>query len=884
MFRKAWFWIMIPALLLMIGCGGGEPDGRESAFISLDIQKSDDDEGDFVEAEMIKDVATTRILVNIVADSVFDSVDTNVGTIRLNSYRVTFEREDGGSPNLASVSGGLDQSVAVPGVSTTIPSAITVEVPVVTTDEKLFTEFAQAFRANPGRPITFDATLSVSGSNLAGDNISATARFKVQAAVFGDITSLLPQIVSFSESTNLVLGEEHRVIWTTANGAQVGELRVPFLPVSIPLQGSDFPVGGVSITTSQLAGTIPPGTDREYQASTMTVFNAFGFDEATANPGGVTITAPEEPTPDPVQILQFYADRTTIRIGESVNLNWVTEGGADRLQMLPDSFGGVPVDFTGKDPAFDFITITPQESVRPILRAVRTSDGSSDDAFIAEAITVQSGDSIGPPEIVFFNASRAEVSDGQQVVLFWNLLGAVNKVELFPINGSRVDVTDRNSFLTPPLGPAGTQVFTLVVYGEDGSIITSDVTVTLVEDENEIVQILNIVQEPARNIDNDDDGSFRFTVFDPERRNSSWKVTKIAGDRANHFPREGKIPGGLGEVSVAVDDREDNGNGFITFEISAYDDDFFGFSSGSTRAVELVTFETTEAAPNAPIISVAEFLQAGDPDENTVPGIEGIIHFVFSDPDTDRLAWEVNIVAGDFGGDIDPDSGVVNNGAGEVSAHYNDDPDTPADPVIFEIRVRESNVSDPRFDLALLRVDKGSSDATPPPSNISFPFDGLYSNLFGGVSASQRVVDYEVFFNGNTTDPKFFRNSDLSGEVTGFSVVADISHPTGDASSIQDVGYNRTFLPGSNIDNTGSMLFVNYFQLPGQESGGSSSPFSNGVGRWRMSFSATNFQPAPGDPYNLPATGTRDYQIVMTAVDQDGGDGSLFRTLSVVVP
>ncbi|QTD53015.1 hypothetical protein [Sulfidibacter corallicola] len=866
----------------MMNCGGGANDNPPDVSVNLvlDVNEIDDD-GEFVEAEMIKDVASTRIVVDVSVAQSGAPVDPTVGVVNLERYTISFERTDGGSPNLQPVQGGLAQTIRAATIEPdpgAIPVEISEEMLVVSTDEKLFSNFAQAFRANPS-PVIFDATLTVFGRTQGGDQISRSAGFKVQCAVFGETESLLPSITSFSQTEQVTVGNDYIASWSAFGGPlgiSSGLLLTPW-GQTLALGSNNFPVGGAAVSTGFLADRIPPGGSITFPTGVLFVTNFAGTSQSDSG-DDVVISAGS--TSD-MQITQFFADRTEIFRGESINLNWAVTGGPDQLEVLPSSYSGVPVDFTGRDLSFDSVTITPEFSVRPLLRA-RRNDGAIDEAFVETAITVTSNE-IGPPTIVHFSASRTLVPVGSQIVLFWDVSGQFTSIDLFPVNGNRVDVTDRESFLMPPINATGQQTYTLVARGIDGSVVASTVTVDYSENLNEQIEITNIVQEPNPTIENGDQGSFRFTVSDPERQDSSWRVRKIAGDQVTFFPTEGKIEDGLGDASVAFDDRPDNTNGYFTFEISAWDDDIFGFDRGSTRAVQLVSFLTTDQSANGPTITEGPtFIEGGDLADSTVPGTEGIIAFAFSDPDTPSLFWSVRIVAGDFGGSLTPSSGTVNSGNGDIAVRYVDDPDTPADPVVFEVRVEERGVAEPQVDIAILRHDKGTTGGggvDPTPGTIALRFDGLFANLFGGVNNTDAINDFLLFLGDTGGDPRFFRNSDLSGPIDGISSIWDFSHETNNPGNIATVDYTRDFLPSGSVDNTGSMTRVGYFSNPGSTTAASDTPIDNGVSRWFFSFTVGSFGP------NLPTAGaTRTYQISADVEDQNDVTATFSRTLTIVAP
>jgi hypothetical protein len=399
-----------------------------------------------------------------------------------------------------------------------------------------------------------------------------------------------------------------------------------------------------------------------------------------------------------------------------------------------------------------------------------------------------------------------------------------------------------------------------------------------------------VVQQPGASIDNGDQAAFSFTVSDPERRDSSWEVARIAGDPASFQPRSGRIERGLGDVSVAVIDFDGNDNGFLTFEVSAYDDDGFGASRTSTRAVELVTFTTTgQLSDTAPVISNVQFIEGGP--EGT-PGSQGVIEFDISDPDTLELVWSVNIASGDLGGSLTPRSGRVTTGSGHISVNYVDDADTPFNPVVFAIRVEEDFGNPVQSDVFILRVEKGMADPDDPTGGGTvdplpvFADDGLFSNLNGNVNVGDEIADYTIFSNGSTTAPQLFRNFDLSDQLTGLSMVTDISHTTDDPSQVDEVTFIRNFsIPSGSGNNSGDMDFLGYVAVAGAPGPVSTTPITGGVSRWFKIFGIEAFRDPSTTIYNLPTAGSsRLYSITVTTNDNGGQTATLSRTLTVRAP
>lgn len=902
MVRKLW---LIPFALLtalMIGCGGGANDDPPKTLIRLTAEFTGDGVSQtFVEVEMVKDITNVVGRARVGAEFVRPTTGPTNDTTRnltVTGYTVSYRRLDGGTIVPESFDGSVERFLTVDDVTT-------FDVLIFPVKEKLTSAFAREFLNNillgQAGPIDLEVSLTVRARSGTGDALSATDSIRIQAAVYNPVDELLPTIDSFSQSTDLVLGQDYLASWFVDIGRFpiVGEFITPWGD-SLSLGASFFPNGVLDLPTdgftpnNQLGNPeIQPGTTATFQSGVLVVSNVFGSVRSQSS-DQVRITNPPppdpepEPEPDPVTIDQFFADRSTINQGEEVEITVLTSGNVTRVELSPNIYDGVTVSLPNTPAELKFFTfrIRPQFSVRPFLVAYDDENNLRDASFLSTAITVVPPDE-NPPEVLFYRASNTTVPIGGRVVLFWRVAGQIEKLELLPINNSVIDVTGRDSYTTPPFNQEGVQNITLIVTPSNGGTpIFQTLSLNVTDNPNQPVEILNLNQQPGTQVGNDDQGVFSFTISDPEGADSSWRVAKVAGDNVSFFPLSGKIPDGLGDDSVAFDDKVDNANGFFTFELSAWDDSNFGFTVGSNRTVRLVTYTTPDRlTDNAPVISNETFTSAND--ENS----EGTISFDYADPDTLNLNWSVRIAAGDFGGSFDRAGGTNNTGGGSEAIRYTDDPDTPDANVVFLIRVVEGININPQADVALIQVNKGTGDVstTPDPTEnpISFEFTGLFDNNFGGVNSFDEIGNFTLFFNGDLAGtPQFYKNSDLSDEVNAASLVVDIKHSTDDPQSTINVRYTRDFITPNTIANLGDLFFVNYFPNGGSSVGGSATPIDAGVARWNMLFSVESFRNGDTNMLNLPASSgvTRSYLVVIEAEDNQGETNSVSQIIRVTVP
>ncbi|PIE02524.1 MAG: hypothetical protein CSA81_06840 [Acidobacteria bacterium] len=902
--KKMFGWLMVAcAAIMMLSCGGGGNDEIEK---SVFLQVTVDDEGTYVESEMIKTVTTTTVSATVCINSYFSDIETSVAHADVTRYELHFVRTDSaGTAQLPDKSGPLNINLGYR--SAVAPGCDSFEIPVLSTDEKIYSELAHEFDMNPTMVAEFDVYVKVFGKNHAGDKLKAEGAFNLQCGAYKPYDELIPSIAYFSYNRDMRVGDNWNASWTAFGYATGGYLSDPF-GRTVPLYGFDFPVGTYSVNTGFLADQVEGNVSVTYGTPLLIVGNVFGSTQSqgTDNPGPVTLYPQNPLTDDEVSIETFVSDRYNIIAGDSVNLSWVVYGAPTELRMSPSVFSGVPVSFEGKDLAFDSINIIPEQSVTPLLYASKSSNLTEDSQALDAPISV-SGGGITPqdPEIQFFNVSHTSIPRFEQVALFWKVTGDYEKVEIFPINGTSKDVTGRESFFTPPLNRLGSNVFNLIVTGMNGSpIISRSVTVTVTEEVvNEAPEIVVTEMAPGSTMPNGATGAFTFTVDDPENQDSSWTVRKIAGGLAYYGPVRGKIPGGHGEATVSFTDGESNEQGYVTFEITAYDDINYGISSDTQSSKELVTFNTSDAAAvDAPTIEDVTFTAGnasgggdsttgtggGNSGNDLLPGQDGVISFRVIDPGGNRMHWKVEIFAGDRGGTLDGNinwtEGALGNGGGYVAVHYQDDPDSTDDAVVFKITATQLDTTNPLSVIHILKVDYMSDGE----DVLDFVHLQLYEAdpANPGNVVTDNLLPFYLNYDGTVTNaPGSFLRNDGTLISNNIHLVTDIRHGTGDPGRVANVIYERDFItPISFNSNYGEFLFDNYYDGPG-----SITPIvlpvqdESSVSRWYNVFNVDSFQNPNTGFYNLPiVTGeVRDYQIRVRAFDLDNAEESVVLLLQI---
>lgn len=883
--RKLHYLIQASSIIFLLasfaGCGGGandEPDGG-AAFITVNflglVGSSPQDNNEVVEVEMTKNVSATSGVLELKASRSFPDrdLDPKVATIVMDSFEISFTRTDGGSPGLPTLRGPMDATM-----DANRGTIANNEIPLVTAIEKVYGALGQSFMLDPRQIVDFQAKITCYGHNLNGTKVQASTGIHLQCATYLPYDDLFPVIYSFNHTKDFELGQDWLASWLAGGMITNGYLISPF-GSTYALGGFDFPAGDLLINTGHLLPQYTNSYSVLFSSPVLVVQNDFG--SAQMEGGSVFARVPGGPSVDPVKIEQFFASRYSISLGESVSLSWVVENGPTGLGMIPETFSGVPVSFEGKNLAFDSVVVTPEASVRPILRATKTSNSSEDHAFLDSAISVSGGTGPADPTIVFFSASHTTVSRYQQVSLFWKIVGDYEKVELFPINGQVKEVTGRESYLTPPLNRLGSNPFRLSVTGVGGNIVASaTISITVgVEEINLPVVISNLVQSPGSSITNGSSGAFSWRMDDPEHEDVTWVCQRLAGDLAFFGPNQGRVDGGHGDGSVSFQDQDGDSNGFITFQVSAYDNTDYGITPFTNRTIQLVTFNTNGTQTyNSPVISGVLFTP-GSPGNEFMPGQDGVLSFTVTDTDTDQLAYTVSIIAGDRGGtlngSIDSTSGSIimgGSGVAPVVIQFQDDPDSTDDAVVFKIEVTEMGPEPRQTAIAILRVPyviEGSGI-------ITFPHIGLYNNATGAVTEASRIAFYLNYTGTSTAVPgAFFVDHDLTIPAPTLSMVLDLIHGSGNEGSISSLEFARNFItPSSDNENYGECGFLGYFDFPGSTNpplGNPDPADADSVSRWGMIFDVTNFQSNSGGTYNLPIVNgqVRLYTIDFTGTDKD---------------
>jgi len=178
----------------------------------------------------------------------------------------------------------------------------------------------------------------------------------------------------------------------------------------------------------------------------------------------VTVTAP--PPPAPAAIAFFSANRTTVKVGESVTLKWKATGVKNvTLQPLNKQF-----------PATGSVEVKPVKDTTYTLQVGTKGLTSQQRVTVTSGGTVPSGGPVvpvtpasTPARIVSFSVDQASVNKGEDVTLSWNVQNAKNvsisNVGRVESQGTRT-ITIRRSM-----------TFTLRAVGDDGKPVSTAVRV-----------------------------------------------------------------------------------------------------------------------------------------------------------------------------------------------------------------------------------------------------------------------------------------------------------------------------------------------------------------------------------------------------------------------
>jgi outer membrane protein OmpA-like peptidoglycan-associated protein len=257
--------------------------------------------------------------------------------------------------------------------------------------------------------------------------------------------------------------------------ADAGPDQVGVQPGTITLDGSrSYDPDGDPLTYQweQIFGTMVGLSGANTAKATFTAASGqtYTFRLTVTDPAGLKGTARVTVTTlnTQVTIVKFIAQPNVISAGQSSTLIWEVQN-ADAVQIT--SIGNVPLSGTAP--------VSPAQTTTYKLTATRAGKSQSATA----TVTVQ-GTGV---QIVQFTASPLNISPGGTSTLTWSTLNAksasISGIGPVSINGST------------SVSPAATTTYTLTATGNDGTQVTSNVTVTV---GGGPPQIINFQATPAQ--------------------------------------------------------------------------------------------------------------------------------------------------------------------------------------------------------------------------------------------------------------------------------------------------------------------------------------------------------------------------------------------------
>lgn len=141
---------------------------------------------------------------------------------------------------------------------------------------------------------------------------------------------------------------------------------------------------------------------------------------------------------------------------------------------------------------------------------------------------------------------------------------------------------------------------------------------------------------------------------------------------------------------------------------------------------------------------------------------------------------------------------------------------------------------------ALVREESSSGGfgmASPPPM-VDIPFEGIYANLFGLVSAADKIMGRRIYSSGDTAAPTFFVSAARKEASDFLPLIVDVSHQSGEPGDVSEVTFSRNF---SGPEQTGSLSMVGYFPYAGAEMSPSATPHPQRCGPLPDEFHCRGF-------------------------------------------
>lgn len=258
---------------------------------------------------------------------------------------------------------------------------------------------------------------------------------------------------------------------------------------SVALSGANAAAAAFTAATNQSYSFRLTVTDTQGMSDTDTV---------TVTTRGISDT----------RIVQFTAQPSTVRPGESSRLTWLVEN-ADSVTITPQP-GDVPLSGSAD--------VIPAQTTTYRLTA-RLGDQE-----IHSDVTVTVSTALSDPRIFRFAATPTNITLGQSSTLSWTTEGASE------VNISGIGRVDSSGSMM--VTPTQTTTYTLTARGEDGRTVTAPVIVT-VGDAN-VPRILQFSALPA-------------SIFPGESSRLCWQV-----DNATEISISPTVGGGLGPSDCAT--------------------------------------------------------------------------------------------------------------------------------------------------------------------------------------------------------------------------------------------------------------------------------------------------------------------------------------------
>lgn len=382
---------------------------------------------------------------------------------------ITVQEQTGAQPTTNGPT-GTATSAAVPVATSALPPASATDVPAATATASETT--------NPVVTVVVTATPTETTASTSQPADTVTPSPTTTTAVACTDNSAFVADLTVPDGTNFSPNTPFTKSWRIQNNGTCAWQNYTLDFVSGPPLAAvtSFPVPATAAGASaDIAITLTsPAGFGNYKGS-WRLRNAAGILFGTS-----LTTVINVPNPNPVNptaaacsgtptIVQYTASASSITVGQSVTLTWVTTN-ADEVHLEGGSFASKVLPANGS--YTDFPTANASYRLTPFC----TSNGSFIHSYLTVTVTPAASSCSGQPDDFSFTATKSTISAGQSVTLNW---GAVTNASIVSLNGGEFSNEGVGAPGSKNTSPTKTTTYTLTATCTNGGTRTKSVQVTV---------------------------------------------------------------------------------------------------------------------------------------------------------------------------------------------------------------------------------------------------------------------------------------------------------------------------------------------------------------------------------------------------------------------